>query len=88
MVEKVPHVHGKREESMQALMEGMGEAGECGKEKSWTRRNLPGLWGFGIMDNGDVWKGPMAASNWALVKGPKWRRFEYSCCSIVWNWAA
>jgi len=34
MVEKVPHVHGKSEESMQVLMEGMGEAGECGKEKS------------------------------------------------------
>jgi hypothetical protein len=25
------------------------------------------------MDNGDVWKGPVAASNCALVNGPKWR---------------
>jgi hypothetical protein len=36
----------------------MGDEGECGKEKSCTMRNLPGLLGFGIMDNGDVWNGP------------------------------
>jgi hypothetical protein len=39
------------------------------------------------MDNGDVWKkGPMATSNCALVNGPKWRRVEYSCCTIVLKW--
>jgi hypothetical protein len=36
----------------------MVDEGEYGKEKSCTMRNLPGLLGFGIMDNGDVWNGP------------------------------
>lgn len=39
---------------MCVLIDGIGEVGECEKEKSCTRRNLPGLLGFGIMDNGDV----------------------------------
>jgi len=30
----VPHVHGCREESMAELIDGMGEAGACRKEKS------------------------------------------------------
>ena len=88
IVEKVPQVHGYSEESMCALMDGMGAAGECGKEKSCTSRNLPGLLGFRIIDSGDVWKGPMAASSCALVKGPKWRRVSYSCCRMERNWAA
>jgi hypothetical protein len=39
---------------MAKLIEEMGEDGERGKEKSCTRRNLPGLLGFGIMDKGEV----------------------------------
>ena len=88
MVEKVPHVHGYSEESMAALMDEIGDDGVCGKEKSCTRRNLPGLPGLGMMVNGDVWKGPMAASNCSLVKGPRWRFVAYSCCMITRNWAA
>jgi hypothetical protein len=32
IVENVPHVHGYREESMLALMDKIGDDGECGKE--------------------------------------------------------
>ena len=66
IVEKVPQVHGYREESIDELIDGMGETSVCRKEKSWTRWNLPGLLGFGMMESGEVWKGPMVASNCAL----------------------
>ena len=71
MVEKVPQVQGYSEESMTVLMEEMGDDGACGNEKSCTSRNLPGFSGLGIIDNGDVWNGPMAASSCRLVKGPR-----------------
>jgi hypothetical protein len=67
-------------------MEEIGEDGERGKEKSCIRRNFPGLLVFGIMDRGDVWKGPMAASSCALVNGPSCRCVEYSRCKMAWNW--
>jgi len=66
-------------------MDRMGESGVRGKEKSCTRRNLPGLSGFGIIDKGEDWKGPMAASNPALVNGPTCLRVAYSCSNILWN---
>ena len=83
MVEKVPHVHGWRVESNCALIDGMGESGARGKEKSCIRWNLPGLSSFGIIDKGEVWKGPMAASSSALVNGPTCRCVAYSCCNML-----
>ncbi len=83
MVEKVPHVHGKSEESKDVLMEGMGEVGEYGKEKSCMSWYFPGLLGFRIMDRRDDWQGPMAISSWALVKGPNCQCIKYSCCKMV-----
>jgi hypothetical protein len=35
-------------------MEGIGDVGERGKEKSCMSRNLPGLLALGIIDSGDV----------------------------------
>ena len=85
MVENVPHVQGNSEEPSDELMEGIGEDGDRGNEKSCMRRNLSGLFAFGIKDMGEVWKWPMAASSCALVYGPSWRRVEYSCCKIEWK---
>lgn len=73
---------------MRALMDVIGLMGESRYEKSCTRQNLPGLFGFGIIDRGEVWKGPMVLSSWALVKGPMWRCMAYSCCKMVLKWSA
>jgi hypothetical protein len=44
------------------LMEVVCAEGVWGAEKLWTARNFPGLPGFGMMESGDDWKGPMSFS--------------------------
>lgn len=33
-----------------------------------SKQNFPDLFGFGIIDKGDIWNRPMATSSFALVK--------------------
>ena len=56
-MENFPQDAGKSVASMYEFMEGEGLEGEglAGKEKFCTRRNLPGLPGFGIMERGEDW---------------------------------
>jgi hypothetical protein len=46
------------------------------------RRNFPGFPGLGMMFNGKDWKGPMNDSSASRVKGPMYRCFVNSLCSI------
>jgi hypothetical protein len=71
MMEKVLHVHGKRSESMEWLINDMGGCGWCGCEKFWISRNLPGFPGLGTRLRGEVWKGPRISSTCVFVKGPR-----------------
>jgi hypothetical protein len=64
MVEKVPQVHGYKFESIEELIEEIPKDGFGlrGKERFWMSLYLPGLPGFGTMERGEVWKGPMSSS--------------------------
>jgi hypothetical protein len=72
VTENVPQVVGKSSELMKELIDGLGKAIDIlyGNEKFCKIRNLLGLAGFGIIENGEDWKGPMMDSRSAREKGP------------------
>ena len=86
MVSKVPHSQGKRAESTCELMDGgsLGR-GELGYERFCIRQYFPGLPSLGIIFKGDDWNGPIRASSTSWVKGPIYRCFENSLCSVSLN---
>ena len=54
IVSKVPHVQGKSEETMSALMAQRPSLFVYGDEKFCIIRNLPGFCGLGTMAKGEV----------------------------------
>jgi hypothetical protein len=54
---------------MRALIDGMDGASEWGKEKSCSKQNFPGLFGFGIIEQRRHLEQAYATSSFALVKG-------------------
>lgn len=85
MASKVPQVHGKSDEVMSALMERMPSAFVYGDEKFCIIRYLPGLFGLGMMDRGDVWNGPRMFSICCWEKGPSYLPLLNSCSTDFWN---
>src|SRR5579872_4171799 len=83
-VRKVPHVQGKSSEFRCELMEGVGVL-ECGKDRFWIRRYLPGLPVFGTKDSGEDWNGPISHSRLSFVNGPKYLPFLNSVWTISSN---
>ena len=71
-VEKVPHVQGKRLESMVELIEDIVDKGECKWEKLCTAQYLPRLPGLGTKESGEDWKGLMSSCTSDLDKGPRY----------------
>lgn len=63
---------GKLSVSMYKFTEGLrkGVLGKCRKEKFCMMQNFPGFPGFGIMDSGEDWKGPISCSKVSASKGP------------------
>ena len=82
---KVPQVQGKSSDRSTLLMDLYASERARGKEKSCTKRKAPGLCGFGMMDSGDVWNGPMQASSSRRVKGPSIRPFVFSLVMTRWK---
>jgi len=72
VTENVPQVVGKSSELIKELIDGLGKPIDVlyGNEKFCKIRNLLGLAGFGIMENGEDWKGPMTDSRLAWENGP------------------
>lgn len=70
-VVKVPYVHGKLSGINRELIDVYELDGACRYKKFCTRRKDDGLCGFGIMERGEVWKGPSAHSTSASEKGPR-----------------
>lgn len=68
-MENLPHVAGKLWGLMYELMEGEGllMLGLVGNEKFCTNLNFPECPGFGMMDNGNVWNGPI--DSYIVVSG-------------------
>ncbi len=85
MVSNVPQVQGKCEEVMSALMERVPGAPVYGDEKFCTIWNLPGLCSLGMIDRGEVWKGPMQSSTCCCEKGPSYLVVLNSQSMICWK---
>jgi hypothetical protein len=79
-MENFPQVVGKSVALMNELIEGLGKAGLglWGKEKFCTNLNLPGLPGFGMIESGDDWNGPIRLKRVGVSKGPMYRNFRSS----------
>src|SRR5216684_1800607 len=88
MVLNVPQVQGKCEEVMSALMEQVPDALVYGDEKFCMILYLPGLCSLGMMERGEVWKGPMRSSTCCCEKGPSYLVVLNSRSMICWknNW--
>ena len=71
-IEKVPHVQGKRLESMVELIEDIVDKGECGWEKLCTAWYLPSLPGLGTKESSEDWRGLMSSFTSDLDKGPRY----------------
>lgn len=41
-------------------------------ERFWISQNFPGLPGFGMIESGAIWNGPMTPSISAFDKGPRY----------------
>src|SRR5258708_8282143 len=85
MVLNVPQVQGKCEEVMSALMEQVPDALVYGDEKFCTILYLPGLCSLGMMERGEVWKGPMQSYTCYCEKGPSYLVVLNSRSMIRWN---
>src|SRR5580698_2316198 len=85
MVSKVPHVHGKFDDIMSALIARMASLFVYGAEKFWMIRYLPGFCGLGMMDTGDVWNGPRRFSTWCREKGPSYLPLSNSSLTDCWK---
>ena len=59
-----------------------------GKEKFCISLNLPGRPGLGIMERGEVWKGPIRFVTSEMDKGPIYLPLEISLFTMVSNSAA
>ena len=78
-------MQGKSDDMMSALMARNPSLFEYGDEKFWMMRYLPGLFGLGTMEIGDVWNGPRMSLICCRENGPSYLPELNSCSMEHWN---
>jgi len=85
IISNVPHMQGKSDEIMSALMACGPLSFEYGNEKFWMILYLPGLFGLETMDRGEHWNRPRMSSICCCKNGPSYLPVSNSCLTVSWN---